>query len=213
VLIGVESIKMRAAPCIHCGVPFSPAYYGVDGVATSSAACCGAYPDDCISTVTFAIVISTFLAHWLVTRWVDNDHAYFGCTVGLSVLALSIAIVTILHRLINVAGDWHCFYSAYARAIPSVLTVREMDFVAASKSLGGGTMYLLFGRILPNSLTPLIVQGTLGIATGILDAAALSFLGLGAQPPTPEWGTMLGAERNQVFTAPHLVFYPNLGLC
>jgi ABC-type dipeptide/oligopeptide/nickel transport system permease subunit len=56
----------------------------------------------------------------------------------------------------------------------------------------------------------LIVQGTLGIASAILSAAALSFLGLGAQPPTPEWGAMLGAERNQVFTAPHLVFYPGL---
>jgi len=58
----------------------------------------------------------------------------------------------------------------------------------------------------------LIVQGTLGIATAILDAAALSFLGLGAQPPMPEWGTMLGSERNQVFTAPHLVFFPGLAI-
>ena len=58
----------------------------------------------------------------------------------------------------------------------------------------------------------LIVQGTIGIATAILDAAALSFLGLGAQPPTPEWGTMLGAERNQVFTAPHLVFFPGAAI-
>ena len=74
------------------------------------------------------------------------------------------------------------------------------------QALGGNTNEILFKRILPNALTPLIVQGTLGIATAILDAAALSFLGLGAQPPTPEWGSMLGAERNQVFTAPHLVF-------
>jgi ABC-type dipeptide/oligopeptide/nickel transport system permease subunit len=59
---------------------------------------------------------------------------------------------------------------------------------------------------------PLIVQGTLGIATAILDAAALSFLGLGAQPPTAEWGTMLGTERNQIFTAPHLVFFPGLAI-
>ena len=71
---------------------------------------------------------------------------------------------------------------------------------------------LLFHRILPNALTPLIVQGTLGIATAILDAAALSFLGLGAQPPMPEWGSMLGAERNQVFSAPHLVFFPGIAI-
>jgi ABC-type dipeptide/oligopeptide/nickel transport system permease subunit len=70
----------------------------------------------------------------------------------------------------------------------------------------------LFFRILPNSIGPLIVTGTLGIASAILEAAALSFLGLGAQPPTPEWGTMLGSERNQVFTAPHLVFFPGIAI-
>jgi len=60
--------------------------------------------------------------------------------------------------------------------------------------------------------TPLIVQGTLGIATAILDAAALSFLGLGAEPPRPEWGLMLGEERNSVFNAPHLVFFPGFAI-
>ncbi len=70
----------------------------------------------------------------------------------------------------------------------------------------------LFGRILPNALPPLIVLATLGIATAILDTAALSFLGLGAQEPTPEWGTMLGRERNQLFSAPHLVFSPGVAI-
>ena len=65
---------------------------------------------------------------------------------------------------------------------------------------------------MPNAIPPLIVQGTLGIASAILEAAALSFLGLGAQPPTPEWGTMLGSERNQVFTSPHLVFFPGIAI-
>ncbi len=64
--------------------------------------------------------------------------------------------------------------------------------------------------ILPHTLTPLIVAGMLGIATAILDTATLSFLGLGAQPPMAEWGSMLGQERNQVFTSPHLVFFPGL---
>ncbi|MDF1513694.1 MAG: ABC transporter permease, partial [Anaerolineae bacterium] len=75
-----------------------------------------------------------------------------------------------------------------------------------------GRLRILVTRILPNSLSPLIVQGTLGIAGAILNAAALSFLGLGAQPPTPEWGTMLGSERNQVFSSPHLVFYPGIAI-
>ena len=130
-------------------------------------------------------------------------------------LLLAIAIVSILGPgLINaLLAIGIVSIPAYARvARASVLTVRGMEFVEASRALGGGTSYILFSRILPNSLTPLIVQGTLGIGTAILDAAALSFLGLGAQPPTPEWGTMLSAERNQVFTAPHLVFYPGLAI-
>ena len=130
-------------------------------------------------------------------------------------LLLAIAIVSILGPgLINaLLAIAIVSIPAYARVVrSSVLTVREMEFVSAAQALGGGPFYILFNRILPNSLTPLIVQGTLGIATAILDAAALSFLGLGAQPPTPEWGTMLGWERNQVFTAPHLVFYPGLAI-
>ncbi|RMF42543.1 MAG: ABC transporter permease, partial [Anaerolineae bacterium] len=86
------------------------------------------------------------------------------------------------------------------------------EYISASRALGAGHFHILFQRILPNSLAPLIVQGTLGIATAILDAAALSFLGLGAQPPTAEWGSMLGSERNQVFTAPHLVFFPGIAI-
>ncbi len=82
----------------------------------------------------------------------------------------------------------------------------------AAHAIGSPGKRILFHSILPHTLTPLIVQGTLGIASAILDAAALSFLGLGAQPPQAEWGSMLGAERNQVFTAPHLVFYPGLAI-
>jgi peptide/nickel transport system permease protein len=68
----------------------------------------------------------------------------------------------------------------------------------------------LIRRVVPNALTPLVVIGTLGIATAILDAAAFGFLGLGAQEPTAEWGSMLARERNQVFSSPHLVFFPGL---
>ena len=101
----------------------------------------------------------------------------------------------------------------YARVVrASVLSVKEQEFVSASRALGGSQAHILFRRILPNAIPPLIVQGTLGIAGAILEAAALSFLGLGAQPPTAEWGTMLGTERNQVFTSPHLVFFPGLAI-
>src|SRR5690606_23043557 len=102
---------------------------------------------------------------------------------------------------------------AYARIVrASVLSVRELDYVEASRALGAGHMSILFGRILPNCLPPLIVAATLGVATAILDTAALSFIGLGAQPPTPEWGYMLASERNQVFSAPYLVFFPGIAI-
>jgi len=130
-------------------------------------------------------------------------------------LLLAIAIVTVLgpgliNALLAIGIVDIPIFARVMRA--SVLSVREMEFVSATRALGGSNFHILFRRILPNALTPLIVQGTLGIASAILSAAALSFLGLGAQPPTPEWGAMLGSERNQVFTAPHLVFYPGLAI-
>jgi peptide/nickel transport system permease protein len=101
----------------------------------------------------------------------------------------------------------------YARVMrASVLSVRERDFVTASRALGESGSGILLRRILPNALTPLIVQGTLGIATAILEVAALSFLGLAAQEPTPEWGAMIGQVRNQMFSAPHLVIFPGIAL-
>jgi len=101
----------------------------------------------------------------------------------------------------------------YARIMrASVLGVRKSDFVTASRALGESSRGIVIRRILPNSLTPIIVAGTLGIAGAVLDVAALSFLGLGAQPPTAEWGSMVGQDRGYVFTAPHLVFFPGIFL-
>jgi ABC-type dipeptide/oligopeptide/nickel transport system permease subunit len=130
-------------------------------------------------------------------------------------LLLAIAIVAVLgpgllNALIAIGIVSIPIYARVIRA--SVLGTREMDYVSASRALGADTMTILLRVVLPNAMTPLIVIGTLGIATAILDAAALSFLGLGAQPPTPEWGSMLGKDRNQVFTAPHLVFFPGLAI-
>jgi ABC-type dipeptide/oligopeptide/nickel transport system permease subunit len=121
-----------------------------------------------------------------------------GIDWGLMAAMLAIAIVTI---------------PQYARGVrASVLSVREQAFVEASRALGASHFRILFNRILPNALPPLIVQATLGIATAILETAALSFIGLGAQPPTPEWGAMLAQERSQFRSAPHLVFFPGLAI-
>jgi ABC-type dipeptide/oligopeptide/nickel transport system permease subunit len=130
-------------------------------------------------------------------------------------LLLAIAIVSVLgsgliNALLAIAIVSIPIYARVVRA--GVLSVKELDYVSASRALGASNLRLLFTRVLPNAMTPLIVQGTLGIASAILNAAALSFLGLGAQPPTPEWGLMLGEERNSVFNAPHLVIFPGIAI-
>ena len=97
----------------------------------------------------------------------------------------------------------------YARLIrASVLTVRETDYVMAARALGASDWRILCVAVLPNCLAPLIVQATLGLATAILDAAGLSFLGLGAQPPTPEWGAMLSQGRELIVRAPWVLTFP-----
>jgi ABC-type dipeptide/oligopeptide/nickel transport system permease subunit len=130
-------------------------------------------------------------------------------------LLLAIAIVTVLgpgliNALLAIGIVSIPIYARVTRA--NVLLLKEMDFVTASRALGASHVTLMLRHVLPNSLTPLIVYGTLGIATAILDAAALSFLGLGAQPPTPEWGLMVGQEYKNVFNAPHLTFFPGIAL-
>lgn len=94
----------------------------------------------------------------------------------------------------------------------SVLSEREKEYVIASRVAGAGTMRLMFLTILPNCLGPLIVQATLAFSAAILDAAALGFLGMGAQPPTPEWGTMLAEAREFILRAPWVVTYPGLAI-
>ncbi len=225
VLIGIEDVKMRAAPCIHLlGCPRDQPQHlaGVDGNVRDqfSRLLYGARISLAVgfSTVTFAIIIGTILGALggYFGGWLDDViMRTMDVLLAFPSLLLAIAIVTVLGPgLINaLLAIGIVSIPAYARVVrSSVLSVREMDFVSATRALGGNTYEILFKRILPNALTPLIVQGTLGIATAILDAAALSFLGLGAQPPMPEWGSMLGAERNQVFTAPHLVFFPGLAI-
>lgn len=92
-----------------------------------------------------------------------------------------------------------------------VLQEKQKTYVMALRSFGASPMRIALGNIFPNCLAPLIVQATLGFSDGILNAAALGFLGLGAQPPTPEWGTMLADSRQFIESAPYLVTLP--GVC
>ena len=218
-----QRIKARTAPCIHLlGCPEDQPQHlaGIDGNIRDqfSRLLYGARLSLIvgISTVSFAIILGTVLgaiAGYFGGWWDIGIMRVMDVLLAFPSLLLAIAIVTVLgpgliNALLAIGIVDIPIFARVMRA--SVLSVREMEFVSATRALGGSNFHILFRRILPNALTPLIVQGTLGIASAILSAAALSFLGLGAQPPTPEWGAMLGAERNQVFTAPHLVFYPGL---
>jgi ABC-type dipeptide/oligopeptide/nickel transport system permease subunit len=220
-----QHVGKRSSPCVHllgCPADQPEHILGTDGNIRDefSRLLFGARVSLFIglSTVSGAIVVGTVLGAMAGYSggWLDNViMRIMDVVLAFPSLLLAIAIVSVLGPgLINaLLAIGIVSIPAYARVVrASVLSVREMDYVSATRALGGGTFQILFRRILPNALTPLIVQGTLGIATAILDAAALSFLGLGAQPPTPEWGKMLADERNQVFTAPHLVFYPGLAI-
>jgi peptide/nickel transport system permease protein len=101
----------------------------------------------------------------------------------------------------------------YARLVRSmVLTLREQDFILAARMTGVRAPTIIFKHILPNSLSPLIVNATLGIGGAILQAAALGFLGLGAPPPAPEWGQMISDGIPFLRTNPHMVFIPGMAI-
>jgi dipeptide transport system permease protein len=130
-------------------------------------------------------------------------------------LLLSLVIVAILgpgliNAMIAVAVTYVPHYARLTRA--AVMAELSKDYVTASRVSGAGTMRLMFDVVLPNCLAPLIVQATLSFSTAILDAAALGFLGLGAQPPTPEWGTMLADARQFLEAAPWVVTFPGLAI-
>ncbi len=104
-------------------------------------------------------------------------------------------------------------WAGYARlARAQVLKVREMEFVLAARSLGASHAHILLRHLLPNTLQPVLIQATIGMAGAILAESTLSFLGLGVVAPTPSWGAMLNDARNHLFDAPHLVVFPALGI-
>lgn len=171
-----------------------------------------------IGSVSFAILIGALLGaiSGYLGGWIENVvMRVMDILLAFPSLLLAIAIVSILgpgltNMLYAIAIVSIPLYARIVRA--SVLSVKEQDYILAAQAIGVPSSRMLFRNILPNCLTPLIVQATIGIATAILDAAGLSFLGLGAQPPIPEWGAMLGSGRGSVFTAPHIVFFPGIAI-
>jgi peptide/nickel transport system permease protein len=171
-----------------------------------------------IGTVGLAIVIGTILGALAGFAGGALDNILMrlmDVLLSFPSLLLAIAIVTVLgaglvQALVAIAIVSIPIYARVVRA--SVLSVRELDYVTAARALGDSQANILFRRVLPNALTPLIVQGTLGIGGAILEVAALSFVGLGAQPPLAEWGSMVAADRNLFYSAPHLIVFPGLAI-
>ena len=122
--------------------------------------------------------------------------AVIGPGIDNVMMAVSIVLIPQFARLVRAA----------------VLSIRELNYVEAARALGASDLRIVLGAILPNCLVPLIVQSTLSLATAILDAAGLSFLGLGAQPPTPEWGAMLSGGRDLLLRAPWVMAFPGLAI-
>ena len=134
---------------------------------------------------------------------------------GVSGLLLAIALVAVLGpSLGNVLFALTIIgWVGYARLVRGqVLRAREFEYVQAARALGAGTPRILWRHVIPTAMPAVVVQATLGMAGAIIGEAALSFLGLGVQPPTPSWGTMLNGGRAHILDAPHLTLFPGLAI-
>jgi peptide/nickel transport system permease protein len=144
----------------------------------------------------------------LIQRVIDILIAFPG--ILLAIVVVTVLGVGVENVMIAVGIASVPIYTRLVRG--SVLTVKEQGYIAAAKALGIGDFRIIMRHILPNCLGPIIVQSTFQIATAILWAAGLGFLGLGAQPPDPEWGAMLSKGREYIRTAHHLTTYPGLAI-
>lgn len=170
----------------------------------------------------FSVILSVIVGSLLgiiagyYGKWIDTIISrIFDIMLAFPSMLLAIAVVSVLGpslqnaliaiAIINIPN--------FGRLIRSkVLSVKEEEYIVAAKAIGMRDTRILFSHILPNSITPIIVQGTLAIATAIIEAAALGFLGLGAQAPAPEWGKMLADARQFLLNAPWTMIFPGLAI-
>ena len=148
--------------------------------------------------------------------WLDNTiMRVMDMMLAMPSILLAMVIVTILGQSLTnaIIAVSIVYIPQYARILrASVLTIREQDYVAAARAIGASDFRILTRAILPNCLAPLIVQATLGMGAAILDAAGLSFLGLGAEIGEPEWGAMLNENRALIRRAPWTVMTPGIAI-
>ncbi len=144
----------------------------------------------------------------LISRVIDILLAFPGLLLAIALVAVlgpSLANVLFALTIIGWVG--------YARLVRGqVLRAREFEYVQAARALGASTTRILWKHVIPTAIPAVVVQATLGMAGAIIGEASLSFLGLGVQPPTPSWGTMLNGGRAHILDAPHLTLFPGLAI-
>ncbi len=171
-----------------------------------------------LTVVTVSATVGTFLGAVagyfggvlddLISRVVDVLLAFPGLLLAIALVAVlgpSLANVLFALTIIGWVG--------YARLVRGqVLRAREFEYVQAARALGAGSGRVLWRHVIPTAIPALVAQATLGMGVAIIGEAALSFLGLGVQPPTPSWGTMLNGGRAHILDAPHLTLFPGLAI-
>jgi peptide/nickel transport system permease protein len=171
-----------------------------------------------IMAVAIALVLGTLLGlvggyygGWLdnlIMRLMDILLAFPGIFLAIAIIAV---LGTGLTNLMLAAGIYSI--PQFARIVRgSVLSLKEKEFIEAARAVGEKNSSILFRYLLPNSMAPIIIQTSLRMATVLLTASGLSFLGLGVQPPTAEWGAMLSNARAYLITAPHAAIVPGLAI-
>ncbi|MDC3414353.1 ABC transporter permease [Terrihalobacillus insolitus] len=144
----------------------------------------------------------------LIMRFVDLLFAFPGILLAMLIIAM---LGTSLVNVVIAISIWSI--PGCARIVRgSVLSVKKQEYVLAMKSLGASDRRIILKHILPNCTAPIIVFATMRMATSILSTSALSFLGLGAQPPTPEWGAMIAAGQDFMWSAPHMTIVPGIAI-
>jgi len=144
----------------------------------------------------------------VISRVIDTLLAFPGLLLAIAVVAVLGPSLAHVLMALTVTG-----WVGYARLVRGqVLRGREFEYVQAARALGAGTARILRRHILPAAIPAVVVQATLGMAGAIIGEASLSFLGLGVQPPTPSWGTMLNGGRVHILEAPHLTVFPGLAI-
>ena len=165
----------------------------------------------CLSIGIVFGVIAGYYRGWvdtLIMRIMDTILSVPGLLMALVLVA--ILGPGLLNAMIAISITYLPYFVRLTRA--SYITENTKEYVVASKVSGAGKFRIMFITILPNCMAPLIVQATLSFSTAILDTAALGFLGMGAQPPTPEWGTLIAENRDLMLSAPWTVTFPGLAI-